>query len=59
MEMEIDRTLITEYVYSNYKAMKGKTLIITEHDKHVTVKTNIDGAPLVLSKNTFKQQLNG
>jgi len=57
--MEIDREQITEYVYSNYRSMKGKTLIITEHAKHITVKTNIDGAPLVLNKNTFKQQLNG
>jgi hypothetical protein len=55
----IDREQITEYVYSNYRSMKGKTLIITEHAKHITVKTNIDGSPLVLSKDTFKQQLNG
>jgi len=56
---EIDKSLITEYVYNNYKNMKGKTLIITELDSHISVKTNIDGAPLVLNKNTFKQQLNG
>ena len=41
---------IKEYVYKNYKVYKNKTLIVTEHDNHYSVREHRDGAPLVLSK---------
>tara|TARA_R110001592_G_scaffold344037_1_gene634990 strand:+ start:1446 stop:1619 length:174 start_codon:yes stop_codon:yes gene_type:complete len=49
---EIDKiNEIKEYVYTNYKAYKNKTLIVREHNNHYTVKYHQDGSPLVLSKN--------
>jgi len=42
--------LVEEYVYKNYKAYKGKTLIIAEHRNHFSVRRHKDEAPLVLGK---------
>ena len=42
--------LVEEYVYKNYKAYKGKTLIIVEHKNHFSVRRHKDEAPLVLGK---------
>jgi hypothetical protein len=44
---------IQEYVYKNYKSYKDKTLIITEHANHFSIKRHIDEAPLILSKSIY------
>lgn len=41
---------VQEYVYKNYKSYKDKTLIITEHTNHFSVRRHKDEAPLVLGK---------
>ena len=41
---------IQEYVYKNYKSYKDKTLIITEHSNHFSIRRHKDEAPLVLGK---------
>lgn len=42
---------IKAYVEKNYPALKNKTLYIKEYPNHYSVKTNLDGAPIPLSKN--------
>ncbi len=42
--------LIEEYVYKNYKSYKDKTLIITEHTNHFSIRRHKDESPLVLGK---------
>jgi hypothetical protein len=49
MSKEISE-LVQEYVYKNYKSYKNKTLIITEHTNHFSVRRHKDEAPLVLGK---------
>jgi hypothetical protein len=41
---------IQEYVYKNYKSYKGKTLIVTEHTNHFSIRRHKDESPLVLGK---------
>tara|TARA_R110000803_G_scaffold23715_3_gene57927 strand:- start:2393 stop:2551 length:159 start_codon:yes stop_codon:yes gene_type:complete len=48
----MDTEAIKTYVRSKYQRMYGeKLLIITQHDTHIQVKSNIDESPLILSKN--------
>ena len=42
---------VKEYVYSKYKHLKDKTLLIVEHDLFYTIRVNPDESPLILSKN--------
>lgn len=41
---------VQEYVYKNYRSYKDKTLIITEHTNHFSVRRHKDESPLVLGK---------
>ena len=41
---------LTAYFYNEYKDFKDKTLIIRDKGTHYTIKHNINGAPLFLSK---------
>ncbi len=41
---------VQEYVYSKYKHLKDKTLLIVEYDSFYTVRVNKDESPLILSK---------
>lgn len=41
---------VKEYVYTHYKQLKDKTLIIEEFDSHYTVRINKDESPLILGK---------
>ena len=41
---------VQEYVYKNYKSYKDKTLIITEHTYHFSVRRDKDESALVLGK---------
>jgi hypothetical protein len=50
MEDKNKEDKVKEYVYSNYRDYKNKTLYITEYDNHFKVLKHPDGAPLVLGK---------
>ena len=41
---------VKEYVYSKYKNLKDKDLLIVEHDLFYTIRVNQDESPLILSK---------
>ena len=41
---------VKEYVYSKYKHLKDKTLLIVEYDSFYTIRVNPDESPLILSK---------
>ena len=41
---------VTEYAQSNYKFLKDKNLIITEHGNCFHVRHHKDGSPLILGK---------
>ena len=41
---------VKEYVYSKYKNLKDKTLLIVEYDSFYTIRVNPDESPLILSK---------
>ena len=41
---------ITEYVYTNYKSLKGKELVNREYDNCFHILTHKDSSPLILSK---------
>jgi hypothetical protein len=41
---------VKEYVYKNYRAYKNRELMIVEHENHFSIRSNKDGAPLVLGK---------
>jgi len=41
---------VKEYVYSKYKNLKDKDLLIVEHDLFYTIRVNPDESPLILSK---------
>ena len=45
---------ITEYVYTNYKLLKGKQLIIREFDNCFHILTHEDSSPLILGKGILK-----
>jgi|TARA_B100001094_G_scaffold306170_1_gene336670 hypothetical protein len=47
-------TQITEYVYANYKLLKGKQLIIREFDNCFHILTHEDSSPLILGKGIIK-----
>ncbi len=52
-EEKLDTELVkqvTEYVYQNYRAYKGKDLVVKEYDTCFKVYKHLDGSPLVLSK---------
>lgn len=44
---------LTGYVQKNYPSFKDKSLIIRDKGTHFTVKHNINGAPLFLSKSVI------
>ena len=41
---------VVSYVEANYKAYKGKSLIVKEFGSHFRVNLHENGSPLVLSK---------
>lgn len=41
---------VIEYAQANYKYLKNKTLIVTEHGKCFHVRDHKDGSPLILGK---------
>ena len=44
---------LTEYIYSNYKTYKDKTLIIRDKGTHYTIMNNPTGGDLFLSKDVI------
>ena len=44
---------LTEYIYSNYKTYKDKTLIIRDKGTHYTIMNNPTGGYLFLSKDVI------
>ena len=42
---------VKEYVYSKYKNLKDKDLLIVKHDSFYTIRVNKDESPLILSLN--------
>ena len=44
---------LTAYVEKKYSEFKGKTLTIRDKGTHYTIKHNITGAPLFLSKDVI------
>ena len=46
---------VVSYVEANYKAYKGKSLIVKEFGSHFRVNLHKNGSPLVLSKNILNK----
>ena len=45
---------VKDYVYSNYKSLKDKQLIIREKESCFQVLVHEDGSPLILGKGILK-----
>lgn len=48
---------VKEYVYSKYKNLKDKDLLIVEHDLFYTVRVNKDESPLILSLDVVQMNI--
>jgi|TARA_B110000495_G_C22906134_1_gene528962 hypothetical protein len=55
LNTELNTEAITQYVYTNYKNLKDKVLMITEHDTYYSILSHKDGGPLILSKNILNK----
>ena len=48
---------VKEYVYSKYKNLKDKDLLIVKHDLFYTVRVNKDESPLILSLDVVQMNI--